>query len=195
MDAPVGESAGRDLPGVTAGPEPRGARALARLADRFARDDPGQPGQWLGRFLVLRLLGLVYLMAFLTLVNQGPGLIGPNGLEPAGAMLDEAAAELGGRGAGFWAAPSLFWLGASDGALRAAGWLGVALSAFVLAGYANAIVLALLCVLQISITNVGQTFYAFGWELQLVETGFLCIFLCPLLDPRPFPRRPPPAAV
>ena len=28
--------------------------------------------------------------------------------------------------------------------------------------------------------NVGQTFYGFGWELQLVETGFLCIFLCPL---------------
>ena len=38
-------------------------------------------------------------------------------------------------------------------------------------------------------------FYGFGWEIQLVETGFLCIFLVPLLDLRPFPRRPPPVIV
>ena len=44
-----------------------------RIADRFARDDPGSAGHFIGRFVVLRLLGLVYLMAFLTLVNRGPG--------------------------------------------------------------------------------------------------------------------------
>ena len=33
-----------------------------------------------------------------------------------------------------------------------------------LAGYANALVLAALCVLQISVAAVGQDFYAFGWE-------------------------------
>ena len=64
-----------------------------------------------------------------------------------------------------------------------------------MAGYANAIVLALLCALQISVVDIGQDFYAFGWEIQLVETGFLCIFLCPLLDGRPFPRRPAPRPV
>jgi hypothetical protein len=64
-----------------------------------------------------------------------------------------------------------------------------------LAGFANALTLVVLCVLQISIVAVGGTFYGFGWETQLVETGFLCIFLCPLLDGRPFPRRPPPAMV
>jgi hypothetical protein len=169
---------------------------IRRVAEWFARDNPATPGQWLGRFVALRLLGLVYLMAFLTLVYQGPALIGPRGLEPARALLDEVAAAAGGRAAGFWELPSLFWLiGAGDGALRAAGVAGVVLSLVVLAGWANAIVLALLCALQISINNVGQTFYGFGWEIQLVETGFLCIFLCPLLDGRPFPRRAPPASV
>ncbi|HEY4395230.1 MAG TPA: lipase maturation factor family protein [Polyangia bacterium] len=168
---------------------------LNEWVDRFARNDTSLQGNWLGRFVVLRLLGLVYLMAFLTLVCQGPALLGPHGLLPIDSFLAEVATEAGSRAGAFWQLPSLFWLGAGDGALRAAGLLGVALAAAMLAGYANAITLAILCALQISISNVGQTFYGFGWELQLVETGFLCIFLCPLLDPRPFPRRPPPRAV
>src|SRR5205085_617806 len=69
------------------------------------------------------------------------------------------------------------------------------LSLLMLAGYANAITLAVLCALQISVIAIGQDFYGLGWEIQLVETGFLCIFLCPLRDGRPFPRRPPPLPV
>src|ERR1700760_595169 len=85
------------------------------IADRFARDDPGRAGHWVGRFLILRLLGLIYLMAFLVLWNQGPALIGPQGLEPARTLLDEVAAAAGSRAAGFWQLPSIFWLGAGDG--------------------------------------------------------------------------------
>ncbi len=169
---------------------------LKRFAQGCASEPADAPGQWLGRFVILRLVGLVYLMAFLTLVQQGPALIGARGLEPAAAMLADAAAELGSHAAGFWQLPSLFWvLGAGDGALRAVGWTGVALSLVVLAGYANGVVLAVLCALQISVAHVGGSFYAFGWELQLVETGFLCVFLVPVIDGRPFPRRPAPPAV
>jgi Lipase maturation factor len=178
-----------------AGPD-ASTSSLKRAVDWIARDDPAAPGQWLGRFVVLRLLGIVYLMAFLTLVNQGAGLIGTHGLLPAIDFLGDAAAQFGGRGAGFWKMPTLFWLlGCGDGAIAAVGWAGVALSLLVVAGYANAIVLALLCALQISVIDIGQDFYAFGWEIQLVETGFLCVFLCPLLDGRPFPRRPAPRLV
>jgi len=173
----------------------RARASLTDIADRFAREDPAGAGHWLTRFVVLRLLGLVYLMAFLTLVNQGPGLIGAHGLLPAADLLGDAATQLGARAAGFWEMPTLFWLGASDGAIVAVGWAGVALSLLVLAGYANAIVLAVLCALHVSVVAIGQDFYAFGWEIQLVETGFLCIFLCPLLDGRPFPRRPAPLPV
>ncbi len=168
---------------------------LVRIGERFARNDAGPNANWLSRFVILRLLGLVYLMAFLTLVLQGPALLGPHGLLPIDGFLREVAAEAGSRARGFWQLPSVFWLGAGDLALRAAGAVGVALAAAMLAGYANALTLAVLCALQISISDVGQTFYGFGWELQLVETGFLCVFLCPLGDPRPFPRRPPPRAV
>jgi len=180
---------------VDASPPKTLSSRIAWLADRVAREPAGARGDWLTRFVVLRLLGLCYLMAFLTLAKQGPALLGPHGLLPVTGYLDAVAGALGSRGAGFRALPSVFWLGAGDGALRAAGWIGVALATAVLLGFANAILLAVLCALQISIVSVGQTFYGFGWEIQLVETGFLCIFLCPLLDARPFPRRPPPPVV
>jgi hypothetical protein len=188
-------------PGSGASPEaakqplPDGIARWRRLAAWLTRDDPAAPGYWLTRFLVLRLLGLIYLMAFLTLVNQGPALIGRHGLLPLADFLDDVVATFGSRAAGFRQYPSIFWLGDSDAALLAAGWVGIVLSLAVLAGYANALMLAVLCVLQISISSVGQTFYGFGWEIQLVETGFLCAFLCPLLDGRPFPRRAPPVLI
>lgn len=146
---------------------------------------------WLTRFLILRLLGLVYLMAFLTWVNQGPALVGHHGLLPAHSELSAIAQALGGRLHGFAEVPSLFWLSDADAVMFGAGWMGVALSLAVLAGYANALMLLGLLALQVSLLPVGQIFYGFGWEIQLCETGFLCVFLVPLLDGRPFPRRGP----
>jgi hypothetical protein len=150
---------------------------------------------WWTRFLILRLLGLVYLMAFLTWVDQGPALVGREGLLPAAGDLARLAEAVGSRARGFLELPSLFWLADSDAVLFGAGWVGVALSLLVLAGYANALVLLALWALHLSVSNVGQIFYNFGWEMQLAETGFLCVFLCPLLDGRPFPRRAPPLVV
>jgi hypothetical protein len=51
--------------------------------------------------------------------------------------------------------------------------------------------LLVLWVLQLSIVHVGQLFWGYGWETQLLETGFLAIFLVPLFDGRPFPRSRP----
>ena len=42
---------------------------------------------------------------------------------------------------------------------------------------------------------MGQEWYGYGWEIQLTETGFLAIFLGPLLDWRPFPRVAPPLPI
>jgi hypothetical protein len=69
------------------------------------------------------------------------------------------------------------------------------LACVVAAGYANAIMMAALWALYMSFVHVGQDWYGYGWEIQLLETGFLAIFLCPLLDGRPFPKRAPPVVV
>ncbi|HLY39510.1 MAG TPA: lipase maturation factor family protein [Candidatus Binatia bacterium] len=150
---------------------------------------------WLTRFVLLRVLGLVYVAAFVSLARQVLPLIGHEGLLPADAFLARLAHHFGSRGAGFLAVPSLFWLDVGDRMLAAGAWLGVGLSLLVLAGFANALGLAVLWVLYLSYVHIGQDWYGYGWEIQLIETGFLAIFLCPLLDPHPFPRRPPPTIV
>ena len=155
----------------------------------------GPDRYWLTRFIILRLLGLVYLAAFISLEWQVLPLIGSHGLTPAVDFLDRLQAHLGSRAAGFLELPSIFWWGSGDQALQILAWLGVGVSAVVLLGYANGLLLGLLWVLYTSYVNIGQEWYAYGWEIQLLETGFLAIFLVPLLDGRPFSRRPPPVVI
>src|SRR5215467_1357271 len=154
-----------------------------------------RPTYWLTRFIILRLLGATYAVAFLVAINQIVPLIGENGLIPLGIFVHRVGDALGSRGAGFMRLPSLFWFAHSDGALLTTAWIGFILSLIVLAGYANAIILVVLWFLYMSFVHLGQDWYGYGWEIQLLETGFLAIFLCPLLDMRPFPKRPPPMPI
>src|SRR3982751_2528678 len=94
---------------------------------------------WLTRFLILRLLGLIYAVGFAVAINQIVPLIGANGLLPVGMYLERITDTLGSRGAGFWRLPSLFWFDHSDRILLTAAWIGFALSCMLLAGFTNAI--------------------------------------------------------
>ena len=147
---------------------------------------------WLTRFVILRLLGFVYLAAFLSAALQIVPLVGHDGLLPADRYLPRVASQLGSPAAAFAQVPSLFWLDVSDQTLLVAAWIGTALALVVLCGYANAVIMAALWALYFSFVSIGQDWYGYGWEIQLLETGALAVFLCPLLDARPFPRRPPP---
>lgn len=152
----------------------------------------------LTRFVLLRLLGIVYLTAFLVAANQIVPLIGHDGLTPADRFLPQVEEYFkvhSEEGSAFENFASIFWWKLSDSFLQNMAWVGVALSALVVCGFANSILMLLLWALYMSFINVGQIWYGYGWETQLLETGFLAAFLCPLLDPRPFPRSPPPIIV
>src|SRR5207245_4745641 len=103
-------------------------------------------------------------------------------------FLSVVQTQLGSRSAGMLRIPTLFWFGSSDHALLIFSWVGFALSLVVLSGYANAILLGVLWAMYMSIVHIGQIWYGYGWEIQLLETGFLSIFLCLLLAARPFPK-------
>jgi hypothetical protein len=150
------------------------------------------PTYWLTRFMILRLLGVIYAIAFLVAINQIVPLIGSKGLLPVGTYLQQLGAALGSNSAGFLRLPSLFWFSHTDVTLLTVAWVGFVLSCIVAAGYANALMLAVLWFLYMSFVHVGQEWYGYGWEIQLTETGFLAIFLCPLLNGKPFPRYAPP---
>ncbi len=157
---------------------------------------PQQPhSYWLTRFVILRLLGFVYFVAFLSLARQVLPLIGKNGLLPVELYLKQAQRYFGSDLNAVFQVPSIFWMSTSDAFLAFMAWTGAVLSLLVMLGFANAILLGILWVLYLSFVHIGQDWYSYGWEIQLLETGFLSIFLCPLIDGRPFPRRPPPVPV
>jgi len=149
----------------------------------------------LTRFVILRLLGCVYAVAFLAAANQILPLIGSHGLLPVNLFVERAQTALGSPSACCMRLPSVFWFIHSDSALQIAAWVGFALSCVVIAGYANALLMAVLWGLYMSFVHIGQDWYGYGWEIQLLETGLLAIFLCPLLDMRPFSKQQPPIAV
>jgi hypothetical protein len=133
--------------------------------------------QWLARLVVGRGLALVFLLAFACALQQFRPLLGERGLLPAPRFLGQVS---------FREAPSLFHAHYSDAFLMAVAWLGAALSLAVLLGFSDGLpawgwMLQWLAmwVLYMSIVNVGQTFYGFGWESLLLEAGFLAAFLGP----------------
>lgn len=132
---------------------------------------------WLARWLFQRGLALIYLVAFLSAALQFRGLIGEKGLLPVPDFL---------RRIGFRQAPSLFHLHYSDRFFALVAWSGVGLSGIALLGltesgplWGSMVAWFALWALYLSIVNVGQTFYGFGWESLLVEAGIFAVFLGP----------------
>jgi hypothetical protein len=169
-------------------------QSFKRSACIFTQPDT-VPSYWLTRFMILRLLGIIYAVAFLVAVNQLVPLIGANGLLPLDVYFKEVVETFGSPAAGFAKLPSVFWFWHSDAALLTVSWIGFIVSLVVVAGYANGPLMGVLWFLYMSIVHAGQDWYSYGWEIQLTETGFLAMFLCPLIDMRPFPRRPPPMTI
>lgn len=156
---------------------------------------PSGDTYWLTRFVILRLMGLIYLVAFYVAARQLVPLVGADGLTPATLYFHQISEQLGGSWSGFMVLPSIFWINCSDTWLRVVPWVGVMISCVVIAGYANAPMMTVLWIFYMSIVHVGQDWYGYGWEIEMIETGFLVIFLCPLLDARPFPLRSPPVQI
>jgi hypothetical protein len=170
-------------------PEPRPDTGDAlRGIDRL-RAWLGPPRSYvLTRWLILRLLGVVYLFAFLGIFWQGLPLLGEHGLTPASVHVDQ----MRDGGMTFWDLPSLFLFDASDAALRGWAIVGIALALALVAGYANLASLAVLWLLYGSYERVGQLWWSFGWEIQLLETTVIAACLVHPWDPRPLRAPAPP---
>src|SRR5207249_70022 len=131
----------------------------------------------LSRWLFLRLLGLVYLIAFASLWVQIEGLIGSRGVQPVSRFLP--AVQKAYTQEWLHEAPTLCWLDTGDRFLNQLCAAGVLLSCLVVAGVAPAPCLLLLWVLYLSLMVAGQIFLQFQWDALLLETGLLAVFFAP----------------
>jgi predicted DCC family thiol-disulfide oxidoreductase YuxK/uncharacterized membrane protein YphA (DoxX/SURF4 family) len=156
---------------------------LSRLDRFFLGTDTAPRQHLLTRWLFLRGLALIYLIAFASLWMQLDGLIGSQGIVPAQdlmAAVKKTASEQHLGLALVHLFPTLCWWSASDRALHWQCGAGLALSILLLAGIAPAPALFLLWAVYLSLSAVANPFLYYQWDTLLLETGFLAIFLAPL---------------
>lgn len=129
----------------------------------------------LSRWVFLRAVGIIYLVAFLSLWVQVKGLIGTHGILPAHEYLDALRGILGPER--YRVAPTIFWAGASDTALQVACAAGAAAASLVVCDVLPAPALLISWALYLSFETVGQDFLAFQWDVLLLEAGLLAVLL------------------
>jgi hypothetical protein len=135
----------------------------------------------IAREILQRGVAALYVVAFVSAANQFPALLGEHGLLPAPRFLRTAYARR---------QPTLFRLQRggrpiySDRLLRTIAWGGAGLAALIVLGVLQLTptwvfvpVFLAIWFLYLSIVNIGQTFYGFGWESLLCEAGFTVAFL------------------
>src|SRR4051812_39741074 len=105
----------------------------------------------LARWLYLRSLGAVALVAVVSFWAQLPGLIGSLGISPAASLMDQLHAS---PDLGFFDVPTLAWISASDAFLNLLAGLCTLLAMLLIAGIAPRFVLALLWLCWSSLVHV-----------------------------------------
>ncbi|WP_236122067.1 lipase maturation factor family protein [Cellulomonas palmilytica] len=128
-----------------------------------------------GRAVAQHGVAAVYAVAFVAVLHQFRPLLGEHGLLPVPAFVARVS----------WRrAPSLFHWRYSDRLLVVVGWTGLLVALTLVVGlpqrvapWVPLLAFAVLWVLYLSVVNVGQVFYGFGWESLLLEAGFLVAFL------------------
>ena len=126
-------------------------------------------------WVFLRLFGLIYLAAFISFGVQALGLIGSQGILPLTELIQAGQNQL--NDVRYWLLPMVFWFNSSDLAIQAVCWGGVALSLLLIFNVLPRISLLGLYLLYLSLVYAGQVFMTFQWDLYILETGVLALFL------------------
>ncbi|HUN64084.1 MAG TPA: lipase maturation factor family protein [Candidatus Sulfotelmatobacter sp.] len=138
---------------------------------------PGPPGYLIPRWLFLRALGIIYLSAFYSLLFQIRGLLGPDGLLPAGMYLKVVAQDM--SRLRYWYAPTVLWFSSSDRALMALCWVGLVASVLLVLNVWPRAMLVICFVLFLSFVSAAQDFSGYQSDGMLLSAGLISIFFAP----------------
>jgi lipase maturation factor 1 len=126
--------------------------------------------------LFVRGLGVVFGVAFASLLVQVVGLIGARGVLPAVELVDGVRERLG--AAGVLRLPCWFWwTGASDSILSVACAIGMVCSLAVASGRWARVGLFGAWSLYLSFCSVGGAFFSYQWDMLLLECGLVGLFV------------------
>ena len=152
---------------------------IKKVRPALERNEPVPHASFaVGRWIFVRWLAAIYLIAFLSLWMQIHGLIGANGVSPVGEFLSAAYARFGERSR--LLLPTLLWFSSGDAALNAVCAAGALACVLVLAGILQPLSLLAAWACYLSLVTGGQLFLSFQWDILLLETGVLACLLAPV---------------
>ncbi len=129
------------------------------------------------RWLFLRALGLIYFSAFLSLIFQIKGLVGPQGILPAREYL-QAIAESASQSR-FWDAPTLLWFSSGSHMLMGMCWLGLLAALLVFLNILPRPMLFICFVCFLSFVSAAREFSGYQSDGMLLEAGVISLFVAP----------------
>jgi len=129
------------------------------------------------RWLFLRALALIYFSAFYSLLRQVRGLIGPDGILPAGEYLEAVHRAFG--TSRFWYAPTLYWVSSSNTFITALCWIGLIASIAALVNLWPRLTFFICLVCYLSFVAAAGDFSGYQSDGMLLEAGFLALFFSP----------------
>src|SRR5579872_1411315 len=129
------------------------------------------------RWIFLRALALIYFSAFYSLLFQIKGLIGPQGILPAGQYLAAVARAL--PDSKYWYAPSLYWISSSSTALMAVMWIGLGASVVAFLNLLPRMSFLICWACFLSFVAASGEFSSYQSDGMLLEAGFLALFFVP----------------
>ena len=150
---------------------------MAKVVALFSSDE-GAADRLIPRWIVLRALGLIYCSAFVSLLFQIRGLIGPLGILPANRYL-AAVAQSFGPVVRVWFAPTVLWLTGGSHMLMAMCWLGLTASLLLTVNLWPRAMLLICFVCFLSFVSAAQDFSGYQSDGMLLEAGFLALFFAP----------------
>jgi len=130
------------------------------------------------RWLFLRGLGAIYFSAFFPLLFQIRGLIGPEGILPAGSYLQAVTQALG-HWQRLWYVPTVLWWSSGSPMLIGLCWVGILASLLLAANLWPRGMLAICLVCFLSFVSAAQDFSGYQSDGMLLEAGAIAFFFAP----------------
>jgi lipase maturation factor 1 len=156
-----------------------GIGASGKRAASGPAEVEAKPAHLWPRWIFLRALGLIYFSAFYSFYFQIKGLIGPDGILPAGDYLRAIAESPNLRGAKYWFAPTLLWFSSSDHALMLICWIGLIASVLLVINLWPRGMLFICFICFLSFIAAAQDFASYQSDGMLLAAGFVSLFFAP----------------
>jgi hypothetical protein len=168
---------------------------LPRIAWRRMRDyaalEGGATYLW-PRWIVLRCVGLVFVLAFAGIIVEGRALIGPQGIVPVGDYFEKLMTVFPHPLERLLRAPSLFWLGTGTPMIAVLEWSGLAAAVALSLNLWPRMSLFACWLLLLSFVSAWGLFTSTIIDKLMLETALLCIPFAPAgLRPGLGAGRPP----